>query len=273
MTRRAELWLSAGIVVLALPVHLTGLLLPSIYRDPAVMLPQNLGTDLVTLSVVVPLLAFAAVAMRGGSVRARLLWLGALGYLVYAYAMYAVGTRWNQLFLAYVTLFGLSLYALIVGLVGTDAAQIRAGVAKRPPVRAPATYLIAIALIVAAMWLTEEVGALLNHAVPATVVQFQTPTNIVHVLDLGIVLPAMVLAALQLLRDRPWGYVLAGMLLVKAAMIGLWVDAMIWFSARRGFNAPAAYVLFFVALAIIGGAVAWRFLARFAPGSPRPRGA
>jgi hypothetical protein len=128
-------------------------------------------------------------------------------------------------------------------------------------VRAVATYLIVTAVMVAAMWLAEEVGALLRGTVPRSVVQFESPTNIVHVFDLGIVLPALVIAAVMLLRDRPWGYVLAGMLLVKAATIGVWVAVMIWFSARQGFAAPPAYTIFFLMLTAAGAALAWWFLA------------
>jgi hypothetical protein len=73
----------------------------------------------------------------------------------------------------------------------------------------------------------------------------------------------IVIAAVLLLRDRPWGYVLAGMLLVKASTIGLWVVATIWFSAREGFgeSTPAAYTGFFVLLSGVGGLLAWRFTA------------
>ena len=266
MSRRADVWLSALLVLLAVPVHLAGLLVPSIYRDPAVLLPQNLGTDVVTLGVGLPLLALATVAMQRGSFRARLLWLGALGYLVYAYGMYALAVRWNPLFLVYVALFGLSFFALFIGLTETNALQIRAGLAGRAPVRSVAAYLMLIAVLVAAMWLAEEVGALLGGTVPPSVVQFETPTNIVHVFDLALVLPAMVLAAVMLLRDRPWGYVLAGMLLVKATAIGLWVVVMIWFT-REGFGAPAAYTAFFVLLTAVGGLLAWRFTAASERGS------
>jgi hypothetical protein len=271
--RSRELWLSGLIVVLALPVHLTGLLVPTIYRDPDVVLPQNLGTDLVTLLLGIPLLAAAAVAMQGGSQRARVFWLGALGLLVYVYGMYALGVRWNRLFLLYVALFGLSLFTLIIGLVGTDAVRIRAGLKARAPVRSVAAYLIVIAVMVAAMWLAEEMAALLRGAVPPTVLQFETPTNIVHVFDLAVVLPAMALAAVMLLRDRLWGYVLAGMLLVKATAIGLWVIAMIWFSARRGIGTPAAYAGFFGLLTAVGGMFTWRFLSALEPAPeaiPRP---
>src|SRR5881296_1144736 len=155
MKRISEVWLSALIVVLAVPAHLTGLLVPSVYRDPAAVLPQNLGTDLVTLCVGIPLLALTTVASRSGSVRARVLWLGALGYLAYAYGMYALGVRWNPLFLVYVALFSLSLFALIIGLVGTDAEAIRIGLGPRAPVRSIATYLMLVAVLVAGVWLAE----------------------------------------------------------------------------------------------------------------------
>lgn len=259
MNRRSEFWLSAVIVALALPAHLIGLLVHSIYHDPAIVLPQNQGTDLVTLCVVVPLLAFTTAATRSGSPRARLLWLGALGCLVYAYGMYALGVRWNELFLLYVALFGLSLFALIIGLVGTNADRVRAALAGRVPAQSVAIYLIAIAVMVAALWLVEELRATVGGVVPPSVAQFETPTNIVHVFDLGVVLPAMALAAVMLLRDRPWGYVLSGMLLVKATTIGVWVVVMIWFSARQGFATPAAYTAFFVLLTALGGVLAWRF--------------
>jgi hypothetical protein len=229
------------------------------------VLPQNLGTDLVTLLLGIPLLAAATVAMQGGSQRARVLWLGGLGLLVYVYGMYALGVRWNQLFLLYVALFGLSLFTLIIGLVGTDAARIRAGLRARAPVRSVAAYLVVIAVMVATMWLAEEIAAVVRGRVPPTVLQFETPTNIVHVFDLGVVLPAMVLAALMLLRDRPWGYVLAGMLLVKATAIGLWVIAMIWFSARQGLATPVAYTAFFGLLTVVGGMLAWRYLSALEP--------
>lgn len=270
MRRSSEVWLSALIVVLAVPTHVIGLVFPAIYRDPAILLPQNLGTDLVTLCVVIPMLRLTIVGVRRGSVRARLLWLGALGYVVYAYGMYALAVRWNRLFLVYVALLGLSLFALIIGLVRTDAVAIRAELSQRVPVRAAAAYLISIGVLVAALWLAEEVPAVVRGVVPPSVVQFETPTNVVHVFDLAVVLPAMLVAAVQLLKDRPWGYVLAGMLLVKAATIGLWVVSMIWFSARRGYGAPAAYTGFFVVLTVVGGVLAWRFTAaQRTPPSPR----
>lgn len=255
--RRLEAWLTALIVLIAVPVHVAGIAVPGLYRDPAVLLPQNIATDLVTLAIAIPLLGCSLLWSVSGSLRARLLWLGALGYLAYAYGMYAVAVRWNPLFLAYVALFGLACYALIAGLTGIDAQYVRV---DRGAARLAAGYLLAVAVMVATVWLAEEIPAAARDAVPATVAQFQTPTNIVHVFDLGVVLPAFVVSAVLLLRRRPWGTVLAGLLLVKAVAIGLWVLAMTWFSAQRGIAAPAAMTVLFAALTLAGAVVAARFL-------------
>ena len=255
---RAEAWLTALIVALAVPVHLAGLFAPGLYRDPPVLLPQNLGTDLVTLALVLPLLAVSA--WRRDTPRGRVLWLGALGYAVYAYGMYALGVHWNPLFLAYAALFGLSFFALALGLLRTDLEATRAALAPAAPVKLVSSYLFAVAFMVGAVWLADEIAATVAGTPPRSLAELDAPTNIVHVFDLSIVLPALVVAGLLLRRGGAWGYVLAGMLLVKATAIGLWVVAMIGFSARAGYPAPAAYTVLFVALTLVGAWVTARFL-------------
>lgn len=267
--RRSEVVLTILIAALAIPVHIAGLMLPTLYRDPAVLLPQNLGTDLVTVALVIPMFGFSCTVM-GRWPRARLLWLGSLGYFAYAYGMYALAVHWNRLFLAYVALFGLSFYGLLLGLARTPASEFAAAFNRRTPVRTTAVYLTSVAILVAAMWLAEEVGSTFTGIAPATLAQFQTPTNVVHVFDLALVLPALVGASLLLVRRHAWGYVLAGVLLVKTAAIGLWVLAMIVFSTVDGFDVPIGTTVFFGLLTVIGVTVSWRYLAALEPGRGDP---
>lgn len=263
--RRSEIVLTLVIAALAIPVHVAGLMVPTLYRDPAILLPQNLGTDLVTVALMIPLFGFSC-AVMGRWPRGRLLWLGALGYFAYAYGMYALGVHWNRLFLAYVALFGLSFYGLLLGLARTPAAEFAAGFTPRTPVRATAIYLTSVAILVAAMWLVEEVGGTVSGVEPPTLAQFGTPTNIVHVFDLGLVLPALIGASLLLLRRHAWGYVLAGVLLVKTTAIGLWVFAMSVFSAMDGHPASLEATAFFVVLTLVGAGISWRYLLALDPG-------
>jgi len=269
---RSERRLAALVIALAVPVHLAGLVAPSLYRDPAILIPQNLGTDLVTLCVTIPLLAISTFAYSG-SLRARVISLGSLGYLVYAYGMYALGVHWNRLFLAYVALFGLSSYALVLGLIRTDAGRVRAAFSSRVPIRPVSGYLIAVALLVGAVWLVDEILATATGVAPRSIGEFDAPTNIVHVFDLALVLPALLVAGLLLLRHQAWGYVLAGMLMMKSTAIGLWVLAMIGFSARQGYPAPLEYTLMFVAVTLVGAVLTWRYLAALEPGPREERAA
>jgi hypothetical protein len=262
MRRVNELLPTSLLVALALPAHLIGLFIPTIYRDPAVVIPQNLGTDLSILILGLPALIGSSLLMRRGSLGARVVWLGTLGVLAYAYGMYCLAVVWNPLFLLYLALFGLSLFTLGLGLVETDATRLRLCFAGRAPAKPVAGFLLGVAGLVGAMWLAEEARSVIRGTVPPSVVQFGTPTNIVHVFDLAIVLPAMVMAALMLLRDRPWGYVWSGVLLVKAATIGLWILAMTWFSSLRGYPAPIGVTIFFAILAGLSIWLAGAYLAR-----------
>ena len=265
---RSERRLTSLIVLFGIPVHLIGILNPDIYRDPPLLIPQNRATDVVTLGLGIPLLIGSAVATARGSRRGRILWLGAMGFLAYDYGMYALGVRWQPLFLAYLALFGLSLYALIVGFSRTDPGLINPGADARIPRKRVAAYLLGVALVVGAVWLRDEIPATLRGGPPPSVLEFETPTNIVHVFDLGIVLPAMVVAAVMLLRRRPWGLVLSGVLLVKAATIGLWVLVMMWFMAGAGFSVPLPQLALFALLTALSAALSWLLLSAIPPVHP-----
>ena len=86
-----------------------GLFVPEFYRDAEVLLPQLYGQDLLTLVVAVPALAAALYYAHQGSLRGYVVWLGVTGYLLYTYASYALLTAFNELYLVYVALFGLTL--------------------------------------------------------------------------------------------------------------------------------------------------------------------
>ena len=259
---RAERRLTALIALVGIPVHLAGILNPAIYRDPALVIPQNRATDVVTLGLGIPLLIASALATARGSRRGRILWLAAMGFLLYDYGMYALAVRWQPLFLAYLGLFGLSLYGTIVGFTRTDPVLISPGPEIRVPRRSVAAYLFGVALVVGAVWLSEEIGATTRGTTPKSVLEFESPTNIVHVFDLAVVLPAMVIAGVMLVRRSRWGFVLSGVLLVKAATIGLWVLVMMWFMAGAGYPVVVPQLGLFSLLTVLGAYLSWLLLSK-----------
>jgi hypothetical protein len=242
------LWLTFPIAILLAIAAGVGLFVGGLYRDAPGLVAQALGQDAVTLVVALPALAICAFLTARGSQRARLILLGILVYVVYTYASYAFGLRFNPLFLIYVALLGCSTYALIGGLITTDWAGIKAGITDRTPVKAVSIFLVVTAVLFYLMWLSEALPASLAGVPPQSVVEDGTPTNVIHVLDMGLLLPALVIAAVGLWRKQPMGYALAAALLANLAFLVLAILSMIVFQARGGEPTGIAEVVIFIAV-------------------------
>jgi hypothetical protein len=184
-TPRIWLWLTAPIAFLAAIAAGVGFFIDDFYRDAPANAAQAVGQDLITLVVALPVLVVSAILALRGSMRAHLVWLGALGYLVYTYASYALAIEFNSLFLVYVALLGLSLYTLIGGLATTDFAKIKAHFSRGTPVKAVSIFLGVVAVLFYFMWLSEDIPALLAGEVPQGVIEAEAPTDVVHVLDMA----------------------------------------------------------------------------------------
>src|SRR6185503_15481814 len=75
---------------------------------------QMQGNDLIALVVGLPLLVISTGLAFRGSVRGRLLLTGTMGFFLYTYLSMSMLTAYNVLFLVYVALFTMSLYAFIL---------------------------------------------------------------------------------------------------------------------------------------------------------------
>jgi hypothetical protein len=252
------LWLTAPIAVLLAVATLGELLADGVLRGTPYFVAQAIGQDFVTLALALPALVVGAILARRGSGRARLVWLGALTYVVYTYAIYAFVVEFNPLFLVYVALLGCSLYALIGGLATTDFEGLRASFARETPVRAVSIFLAAMAVLFYFTWLSEVVPALIAGEVPQSVTDNGTPTNAVHVLDMAWILPAVALTAVWLRRGRARGYALAGVLLAFLTLLAIAIVAMM--VAMSLYGQPVALgmgAVFGVLSAISAGMLAW----------------
>jgi hypothetical protein len=199
-----------------------GLLEPSIYvRITRAFVVQAYAQDLANLILVAPAwLTLAALTLRG-SVRARLLWLGLLVFTVYNYVIYTVAVPFGPLFLVWVAVLGLSFYAFLGGMLTTDERQTSAILENRLASRVAGWALLVLAVLFAALWLSEDVPALLSGATPASVVELGIPTNVVHVLDLAVFLPGVALSGVLMLKRRRAGYTLAPAFLVFVILTGV----------------------------------------------------
>ena len=216
------LWLSIGADLLAIAGSVLALSVPSIYAGltPA-FLPQALAQDIANLAIVSPAwLILAALALRG-SRRAYLLWLGVLTFTVYNYVIYTFSVPFGPLFLLWVAVLGLSLYALIGGVAAMDDQAVQAAYTSRRAVSVMAWFLIVTAILLAFLWLSEDVPALLSGSQPQSVVDMALPTNPVHILDLSFFLPAVIATGVMLLKRRPLAYGVAPAFIVFLILTGI----------------------------------------------------
>ncbi|WP_041328410.1 hypothetical protein [Rubrobacter xylanophilus] len=253
------LWLSAPVAVLLAVAAGGELFVGGVFRgDAPNFVAQAIGQDYVTLAVALPVLVISAALAGRGSGRARLVWLGALAYVLYTYVIYAFHVRFNPLFLVYVALLGFSLYALIGGLATTDFGEIKARSTRKRPARAASIFLGAMAVLFYFAWLGEVVPALLAGSAPPSVTAAGTPTGAAHVLDMAWVLPAMGLTAIWLWQERPLAYALAGSLLTFASLMTLAIGAMMVAMRVYGEPVPLGMAAVFGAVSAAGlGVLVW----------------
>lgn len=249
--RRAALVLSAVIVPLAMIASGVGFFHPAVYRDAAWLVPQARGQDLVTLLACAGMVPALVVARRG-SPRSQLVWLGLLGYLAYTYVGAAFAYSFNELFLLYVALFGLSVFALVFAFSGIDAAALASRFDRRTPRRGVVAFLLVVALMLCVLWLGQIVPVLATGEQPESLERSGGSLKYVFALDLGLVVPISLLAATWLWLRRDWGYVLAGLILIKATSMGLALLSMTAFSMKAGERADLGLFVPWIALTGLG---------------------
>jgi hypothetical protein len=216
------LWLSIAASLLAVAGSVIGLAVTSIYAGltPA-FLPQAVAQDIANLLIVSPMwLILAALALRG-SLRAYLLWLGVLTFTVYNYVIYTFSIPFGPLFLLWVAVLGMCIYALIGGVTAVDHRAVAAHYASRRAVTVVAWFLIVTAVLFGLLWLSEDVPAVLAGVKPQSVIDMALPTNPVHILDLAFFLPAVIATGVLLLKRRPFAYTVTPAFIVFLILTGI----------------------------------------------------
>lgn len=248
---KSILWLSVIDAFLVLIASISGIFLKNSYaRETPSWALQGIAQDIVNLVAVV-VLFLAAYFVNKGSIKAFLVWSGVLLYLLYAYVIYAFDIHFNSLFLVYVAILGLSFYALVGGMIHIHLDALQASFSVKTPVRLVSGFLLVLSIMFYLLWLREEIPALLTGTIPPNLAETNLPTNPVHVLDLGLYLPAMLLTALWLWRRKPLGYLLAGPLLVFCTLMGTAILAIFFVMGSQGMPTSIGVEAFFALIIVV----------------------
>jgi hypothetical protein len=179
----------------------------------------NQGQDLVVLLVEVPLLLAVVRWYRHGSAVAAAALAGVLAFFTYFYVSMVFATAQNRLFVLYIAAAALAGFALAALVARLDVRRVAASLPGRPGRRALTTYLLGLAAALTLAWLPGLVASTASGDVADLVGPYTSAVTVA--LDLGLIVPVVVVAAVQLLRGQPGGTVLTFVLLVMNVSIGL----------------------------------------------------
>lgn len=243
-TRRLCVAVAVLVVVAAVPTFFVDRVL----NGPPVMNGSARGTALTMFALALPVLAVGVVTSVFGSVWGRAALIGALGYLTYNATLLVYATPFNELFLAYVALLGLSLWSLVSALL--DPRPVLSP-GSRLPARGIAAFILTVVALNTLAWLRFVVPDLREDP-PDFLAGTGLTTNPIYVQDLAVWLPALAIVAVLLWQRRPAGLLLggAGLFFWEIEAIGVAVDQ--WFGHRAD---PASDV------ATLGGVVLFAVLA------------
>lgn len=238
-------WMSLLIALLLGITAIAGLIDPTIYA-PFVSQPEALAGLPVQdgVSLLAALLLPAAIYLaRRGSARAWVMAAGLVTYATYFYAFYAFGFVYTVYYPLYLAIVGLGIYTLIGLLLGVEAAAFARLLDAKMPVRL-LSVILGVPILLVPVWL----GRIQQRIATQEVFD----TDLVFVLDLTILIPALVLTAVQLWRRRPLGYLLSGVLLVKAFVTGLLLTLGSLVQLRQGYPVAPEEMGMYLFLVVAG---------------------
>jgi hypothetical protein len=277
---RADTALAVGLVAMAGALLVSSLVGPLAldvvdYPMSTTATNQLLGLEVVTLLLVVPASLAAAVLLRRGHRVGPPLAFAAAAYTAYMFAQYVLGPEYDAYSL--VVLLHLALFTL--GLVLAVVAWVRAAATSRPvPVhrrRTIGVVLLMLAAFVVSRYAGSLAGAAAADPLPVELAEEPTFYWSIVLLDLGVVVPGTVAAAVAVLRGSRLGTAAACGVVGWFALVPPSVAAMgVAMLVRDDPYAAAAQVVVLGVAALLFAAFAvWVFRTLLGPGRTEPAAA
>lgn len=197
-----------------------------LYKNDSIsVVAQGKATDVVTLVFAIPMLILSLIFSLKGSFRGRLLLSGALGYFLYTYMSYVFLWMYNSFFIVYIIIMSSSFFAFILSLMSFDIRNIAFMFNEKLPVRFLGGFQFFVAFIISMLWLGKIIPSILNGITPNGLEHYTT--LVIQAMDLGFVVPASIISGIQLIKKRPFGYLLSSVIIIKGATLLLSITAMV----------------------------------------------
>lgn len=214
---------------------------------------QGIAQDYITLIVGVPLLLISLFLALRGSFRGRFLLAGVLNYFFITYLFYMNMAMYNQFFLIYVVLTGLSFFAFAITLLSIGIKDLSDKFSNKTPFKFVGLFLIINSILIALLWLSVVVPPLMDKTIYPDAVDHFT-TLVVQGFDLSLLLPISFVGGWLLIRKNNYGYLISTVTIVFLSILMTALVAKIIAMVNAGVNViPAVFIIPVIAvISIIG---------------------
>ncbi|MBI9038421.1 MAG: hypothetical protein JEY97_09840 [Bacteroidales bacterium] len=203
-----------------------GIIDNSIYRDGEWANSQWLGQDIITLFVGVPLLIISTYfSVRKHSIRWILVLSGILLYFLYTFSFYVFVAKFSFLYLFHLPVFSLSMFSLILLAFRFPYNKLEFSYSKKTSKTIIIAYIFSISLILMVLWFNDIFSHVFIEGYQSETGNGEAPL-IIFTLDLGIVIPLMIICVFGLIKKTKIGFILSGILLTKTTTLGITLMAM-----------------------------------------------
>ncbi len=204
-----------------------------LYSDmPDEVAPQGIAQDYVTLFVGIPLLLCALIMAQKDTITAKMFLAGVLAYFVLTYMFWLNMAAYNNFFLIYVILAGLSMWDFLIVVVHISPKKAKLAAMSRMPRQTVGWFLMITAVLTASMWLKVIIPPLLHGSYPKELYHFTT--LVVQGIDLAYFLPFCFVTGLLFLKKSIWGYLFSPIFLVFLSMQMLALLTKMVFMLKEG---------------------------------------
>jgi hypothetical protein len=212
------------------------------YNDSVSMASQARAQDIVTLIFGIPLLIIGLIFANKNSLRGKLLLTGVLGYFLYTYTAYSFIAMYNKFFLLYVIIMSLSFFAFVMNITNNELKSLQKHFKQTFPRKYVGGFLLFLGTGVCFMWLGRIIGSFSN--ISAALLEHYT-TLVIQALDLGFLIPAIIMSGILLIQKKSLGYLLAAIIIIKIITLLLALVMMVIFMINAGVTVSIVEIIMF----------------------------
>jgi hypothetical protein len=255
------LLLSAILGILVIITAACGLFIPATYRlETTNWKVQGIAQDIVDLYLMVPLLFVTGFFVNNRNKFFLYAWAGTVLFIAYTYAIYCFAIHFNFLFPLYCFTFGVAIYSFIYFISLHISGEARQWYDDKVPARLTGIFLLLVAVSFYFLWFSEILPAIMQHTLPPSLVETGLLINPVHVIDISLFLPGMIIIAVFLFRQKPIAYLLAPVLLVFCILMYTSIGILVIIMKLKGTGDGFAVAVAMGLLALLGSILLFNFL-------------